>query len=111
MYIEFNGVVYPNNSAIPLSQIGGDANGVYCRTNNKPCCGDPGAKQGEFYYPNGTIVAIIKNGGDFYRDRGYQFIRLNQRILASNSASGAGKYRCEIPDEWDNTRQLYVTLK
>ena len=69
MYIEFNGVVYPNNSAIPLSQVGGGANGVYCRTNNKPCCGDPGARQGEFYYPNGTIVAIEEDGGDFYRDR------------------------------------------
>ena len=29
----------------------------------------------------------------------------------SDADTVAGEYRCEIPDEWGNTRDLYITLK
>ena len=112
MYIEFHGLVYPNNSVIPLSQVGGGVDGVYCRTNNSPCCSYPGGRKGEIFYPDGTLVQIEGEGDTFYRDRGNQFIRLNrQKFLASHSSLDVGRYRCEIPDEWNNTRQLSFTLK
>ena len=111
VYFEVNGVIYPNNSVVSLSHIGTDSNALHCYTNKQGCCGTFGMRYGEFYYPNGTAVSIEGDKNDMYRNRGDQFIRLNRRILASDTASIAGRYRCEIPDEWGTMRKLYITLK
>ena len=68
-------------------------------------------RHGEFYYPNGTAVPIEGEKYGMYRNRGDQFIRLNQRLPASDADTVAGEYRCEIPDGSGNTRDLYITLK
>ena len=111
VYFELNGILYPNNSAAPLSHIGTDTSALHCHTNREGCCGTPGMRYGEFYYPNGTAVPIKAEKYGMYRNRGDQFIRLNQRLPAGNADTVAGEYRCEIPDEWGNTRDLYITLK
>jgi hypothetical protein len=67
VYFELNGIIYPNNSAVPLSLIGTDTSALHCHTNKEGCCGTPGMMYGEFYYPNGTAVPIDRENYGMYR--------------------------------------------
>ena len=111
VYFKLNGVIYPNNSAAPLSHIGTDTSALHCNTNLEGCCGTPGMRHGEFYYPNGTAVPIEGEKYGMYRNRGDHYLRLNQRLPASDPDTVAGKYRCEIPDELSGeTREISISL-
>jgi hypothetical protein len=35
VYFELNGIIYPNNSAVPLSHIGTDSSALHCHTNEE----------------------------------------------------------------------------
>ena len=107
VYFELKGMVYANNSAVPMLNIGKGENALLCRTNKKECCGTPPNRYGEFYYPNGIRIPVAKQKHGFYRDRGQQVIRLNRR---EEVASPRGKYRCEIPDGDGVTQKIYITL-
>ena len=107
MYFEIGGIVYPNNSAIHLFDIGEGDNALFCKTNRKECCRTPPNRIGEFYYPNGVRVPIAKLLHGFYRNRGEQVIRLNRR---KGITSPTGRYRCAIPDDSGVMRTIYVTL-
>jgi hypothetical protein len=111
VYFELNNIIYPNNSAVPLLNIGTDTSALQCHTNKENCCGTPGMRYGEFYYPNGTTVPIEGEKYGMYRNRGDHHIRLNRRPSARDADTIAGEYRCEIPDEAGNTQDLYITLK
>jgi hypothetical protein len=111
VYFELNDIIYPNNSTVPLLNIGTDGSALHCHTNKEGCCGTPGMRYGEFYYPNGTAVPINRAKYGMYRNRGDQYIRLNRRPPARDADTIAGEYRCEIPDESGNMRDLYITLK
>ena len=96
-----------NNSVIAFSDVGELANALLCRTNLTNCCGTLPNRFGQFYYPNGTLVPIQKEGAGFYRNRGDQEIRLHRR---SGVVSPTGKYHCEIPDYNMTSQNLFIHL-
>ena len=75
VYLSLKGVVYTNNSVIPITEIG-ETNttsntGLQCITDRRPCCAAIRTRAGEWYFPNGTIVPSIVGGSiTFYRTRG-----------------------------------------
>ena len=109
MYFELNGVVYPNNSLINISDIGEGDQALLCKTNKAECCGVPPNRFGEFYYPHGVVVPIKNEEQPFFRDRGNQQVRLNRRNQGTSSPTG--KYCCEIPDHSNEEQKIFVTLQ
>ena len=107
VYFELNGVMYTNNSAVLLSEVGEGENALLCKTNKEDCCGTPPNRFGEFYYPNDIKVPIAKEQQGFYRNRGEKVIRLNRR---DGTISPIGKYQCEIPDASGSIQNIYITL-
>ena len=107
MYFEHNGVIYPNNSVIPLSHIGTDTSALRCYTNKQGCCGTFGMRYGEFYYPNGTTDPIEGAKYDMYRNRGDQFIRLNRRIVASDAPPLQESIDVKYQMNGENVKPLY----
>ena len=106
----FRGVSYPNNSVLPLNDIGKLSTGsaILCTTNRSPCCSssDSNMRFGEWYYPNGSMVP--NSGQDFYRGRGSnKTIHLNRK---NNAQSSGGSFCCELPDDSDVNHTLCVTL-
>ena len=107
MYFELQGVVYTNNSAVSLLEVGEGESALLCKTNRGGCCGTPPNRFGEFYYPSGIKVPIAKQQQGFYRNRGEKVVRLNRR---GGVTSPTGKYRCEIPDANGSMQSIYITL-
>ena len=104
----FRGVSYPNNSVLPLKEIGDISTGsaILCTTNLDSCCRFP--NRGEWYYPNGSMVPINGAIEDFYRGRTTeQSIHLNRR---NNAQSPTGSFCCELPDNSGVTHTLCVSL-
>ena len=93
VYFELNGKVYPNNSVISLSEVGENENALLCKTDLVTCCGTLPNRFGEFYYPNGDSISVKGLGHGFYRNRGVQEVRLNQR---EGVTSPTGKFHCAI---------------
>ena len=93
-----------NNSVVVITDIETGANGLICTTTFKPCCKD--GKQGEWYYPNGTMVPNRAAGEDFYRSRSKDGeVRLSRR---NNAMSPTGIFHCELPVSDNVTQALYV---
>ena len=72
VYLTLKGLVYANNSAIPITEIG-ETNttsntGLQCITDRMPCCLTRG-RAGEWYFPDGTQVPTLREGAMFYRNR------------------------------------------
>ena len=94
---------YTNNSMVTITDIGSDDRALLCITNNSTCCRN---KVGEWYFPNKSIVLIQDSGGDFYRNRGDQVVRLHRRNNACPYASCHGEYCCEVPNAIGNYRNV-----
>ena len=94
--IEFMRVTYANNTAIAIAEVGEADNAVLCRTDLTTCCGNTGGetRQGDWIYPNGTLVDGKDGSDDIYRDRRTMVVRLNRRNSATTST---GQYCCEVP--------------
>ena len=107
VYFELNGKAYPNNSIIPLLEVGEDDNALLCKTDLTACCATPPNRLGGFYYPNGVIVPVHKLGQGFYRSQAVQEVRLNRREVG---IFPAGEFRCEIPDASGTIQNLFVSL-
>ena len=66
-------MVYPNNSLIQVTEIG-ETNtisntGLQCITYRMSCCTAPGARDGEWYFPEewttlGSAITFYQNRGD-----------------------------------------------
>ena len=63
---------------------------------------------GQFYYPNGDQVPVSGEKQDFYLTRGDQVIRLNRQDWTK---SLKGEYRCEIPDDSGEMKNIYISLE
>ena len=111
VYFELNGKVYLNNSEVSMFEIGEGEQALLCKTDKKDCCGTVPNRFGEFYYPNGVQVPIAGFGDSFYRNRGEQLIRLNQRAGVALSETSTGIYRCEIPDASGVVKKVFINLK
>lgn len=109
MYFQLNTKTYTNNSVIKVNAIGEGEEALLCKTDKVECCGTTPNRFGEFYYPSGVQVPIRKAGQAFYRNRGNQQIRLNQRPGAAVILTGV--YRCEIPDSNDVIQKVFITLE
>ena len=98
-----------NNSIVNINDIGEGYNGrptLVCTTTFRPCCYTPPDRQGEWYYPNGTVVPHSNTGWDFHRSRGDDgTVHLNRR----NSATfPLGVFNCEIPDSDGVYQTAYI---
>ena len=90
-----------------ITDIGDVADGsrLICTTTVRPCCKD--GKQGEWYYPDGTVVPDSTENEDFFRNRGDDGeVRLNR--IRNNAISPTGIFHCELPVSDNVTQTLYV---
>ena len=67
---------------------------MQCFTNKDGCCRSE--REGEWKYPNDSMVQIQKNHGDFYRTRGANPGVVNL-IWTENALIPKGVFCCEIP--------------
>lgn len=104
----FKNKLVPNNSSIPISDIGEGEDALICETDKTECCRTAPNRRGQFYYPNGVQVPISLREQALYRNRGNQLIRLNRR--RDDADIPTGMYCCEIPDASDMRRRLCVNL-
>ena len=96
---------------VAINGIGEGENALLCVTDKTDCCKPPnGDLQGEFYYPNNTLVRNQASRHSLYRNRGPHVIRLNRRndVL---SPTVFGAYRCEIPDSGGRMQNIYINIK
>ena len=92
-----SGMQISNNSILLASMVGINETAVVCRTERRPCCKTGSAKDGEWYYPNNSMVPRMKEYWLFYRDRTDNgTINLN-RVSETNEVTG--KFCCHAPDQ------------
>ena len=95
-----------NNSVVTTEEIGENEYALICATNLRPCCSSPPNQQGEWYYPNGTMVPPSSAGYDFYRSNGDDgTVRLNRR---GGALSPTAIFYCIIPDSQGVNQYLYA---
>ena len=99
-------MVYPNNSVILITEIeetnATSNNGLQCITDRMPCCAAGGARAGEWFFPDGSLVPVIGRGQHrattFYRSRGDDgTVNLNR--LNSDVMMPTGRFCCVVPDD------------
>ena len=102
----FKGVTYNSNEIIPLTSVGEGTNGVICMTTRTDCCTNLNneIRNGDWYYPNGSIVPTKNINQDFYRNRGTQQVILNRR---NNAMSPTGSFCCEL---LNSTERICIIL-
>ena len=106
-YVSFRGETLLNHGYVDLSLVGDAEDGgdsVQCHTDLTTCCssteGIANPDRPDWYFPNGTEVRFIVQGGDIiYQHRGVQRIDLRRR---NNALSPSGIYHSEIPTDDDD---------
>ena len=91
-----NGQTIASGDDVVITDIGerdGAGNPVICMTDVVKCCNESGERQGEWAYPNKSVVGRPKENQGFYRNRGQQQIFLNRR---NNTIEPLGLYCCEV---------------
>ena len=108
----------PSNSLVDISDLlyrtssdpdPANANGLHnrtllCITDLEDCCESPRTVRGDWYYPDGRVVASNAGGNTFLSNRGpneiinghhfYGSVRLYYRW---SGPPGKGRFRCELP--------------
>ena len=97
-YVSFMGEILPNHAYVDLTTVGDDnsdpGNTVRCHTDLGTCCTiSQGVHRGDWYFPNGNVLANAGGGGDIYRSRAAQRVHLRRR---NDAMSPSGLYRCDI---------------
>ena len=108
--IEFMGVIYANNTAINITDVGiADSEAVLCTTNLTTCCDFTKEHTGNWIYPNGTYAGNRPSRHDIFRSRGDMVVRLHKM---ENVTSPAGQYCCEVPtmDNPSSDSRICITL-
>ena len=102
----FKDETYTSNETIPLTSVGEGADGVICMTTRTDCCTSEKneTRNGEWYYPDGSVVPISMGNQDFYRNRGSQQVILNRR---NNAMSPTGCFCCELVNQKE---RICITL-
>ena len=110
MWLELDGQLYANNSAIELREVyesPTDSHSLMCVTPKRPCCVTP-YRMGQWIYPNQSIISNDASGNSFYRTRRDDgTVRLHRRGVASLAAA-MGQYCCEILNDNYITHRLCV---
>ena len=105
---ELDGVLYPNNSAVALADIGEDLLALYCLTNLTTCCTDAeGGVAGEWFLPGQTqaVIGVDAQGAVFAAARAPSAVLLNRR---NNAGGPTGIFTCRIPDGSGQVRTAYI---
>ena len=104
-----DGVIYPPNVALDLTDIGEDGDSLRCITPLIPCCRPPHDPRfrGEWWFPDGSRVQSRCIGYDVSRTRGASSVLLHR---INNVVSPTGVYTCQIPDNSSTLRELNVSL-
>lgn len=106
LHFEIGSTMYVDGSTVSLSDIGeGDAGALLCKTDKVGCC--KSSLQGEFYYPDDTLVPVRAIGHPVYRNRGEGYIRLN---YYGSGGAPTGLYRCEIPDSSGALQSISINI-
>ena len=102
VYLSLKGVVYANNSVIPITEIGETNNtsntGLQCITDRSPCCLTQPNRFGEWYFPDGmtTVPGPQQYPTTFSRTRGddgtVNLNRINDVMMPT------GLFCCVVPD-------------
>ena len=92
------GVNLSNHSYVNLTLVGNDitdsGNTVRCHTDLDTCCRIGwGPHLGDWYFPDGSVLAAGGGGGDIYKLRDVQVVHLRRR---NSATSPSGIYRCDI---------------
>ncbi len=111
-----DGVSYPNNSVVALSDIGrtapGSVGALYCLTTNTTCCSeDDGVSAGEWFLPGQADPVVDSSSAeagsaDFTSAKAPSAVLLNRKNMFATGPSGV--YTCEIPDSSGELRTLYI---
>ena len=103
VYVSLKGVVYANNSVIPITEIGETDDtsntGLQCITDRSPCCQTQPNRFGVWYFPDGmtTVPGPIQNPTTFGRTRGDDgTVNLNR--VNANIMMPTGLFCCVVPD-------------
>jgi len=102
-----NGAIVPNHGFVLLDNIGEYRESLLCLTDLTACCksdytGGRG-HLGHWFFPNETMVPNMGDQWDFFRTRGQMMVLMHHRRGGVN-----GIYHCDIPDQTENPRRLYV---
>ena len=89
-----NGVQYPDNSVVNITDIGTGSAALFCTTTRIGCCLSTDGSN--WYFPDGNTVQ--RNGATYYRTRTVSSaaggtVRLNRNPEATTT----GVFRCDIP--------------
>ena len=106
LYFSLGGNTLTNGSTVSLDDIGEGEAALLCHTDHLNCC--RASREGEFYYPDGSLVPVRAAGRSVYRNRGDGFIRLNH---VGGAGTPVGQYRCDIPDSTGQVQKLFVTIQ
>ena len=103
VYLSLKGVVYANNSVIPITEIGQtdttSNTGLQCISDRKPCCQSIPNRLGQWQFPNKTNVGISGSisTASFYRNRGDNgTVNLNR--VDDSVMMPTGQFCCIVPD-------------
>ena len=112
VYLSLRGVIYANNSVIPITEIGEtnstSNSGLQCITDRIPCCRTP-PRFGEWYFPNGTAIPLQSAATTFYRSRGDDgTVNLNR--LSTSVMYPIGMFCCEVPDATETTQRVCTNI-
>ena len=106
-------MVYTNNSAIQITEIGGtnttSNTGLQCITDKMMCCGTPPNRFGEWYFPDGTTVPVQGSAISFSRNRG-DGGRVNLNRVNTGVMSPIGLFCCEVPDATETMQRLCANI-
>jgi hypothetical protein len=112
LYFLLRGTVYANNSVIPITAIGKTNStsntGLQCITDRIPCCVTYPNRVGQFFFPDGTVVPIIRGATSFYRTRGNGTVNLNR--LNCNVFMPTGLFCCVVPDAQNVMQRVCATI-
>ena len=101
--MSLKGEAIVSGGVVNITDIGEGADALICTTDQTDCCNEEGNAQGEWRFPNGTLVAANNAGGSFYRSRGAQRVLLNRR---SNALGPVGAYCCEVRTITDSNANI-----
>ena len=113
VYLSLREVVYANNSAIQITEIGETNSmtnsGLQCITDRMPCCSTAPNRLGEWLFPNGTTApGPQENPTTFYRNRGDDgTVNLNR---LNTNVSPVGLFCCDVPDAAGNIQPLCANI-
>ena len=106
-------MVYPNNSVILITEIeqtnDTSNNGLQCITDRRPCCASVGARAGDWFFPNESVVPVQYFTTTFYRNRSDDgTVNLNR--LSSDVMMPTGRFCCVVPDATSTDVTLCVLI-